>query len=224
MNLENFFCLAGFQGICRNPEKNSGICLKTTFNHFLKVKIFRYFFSLFAFLFYSFPIAAQQSDTIIKKQFFEVSFGQSMMFVSDKKLLDIHNESAVNIPTSSLLFFVEFRPQKKIKIPVFFNLPTETRQFLVNGQLINERVSPTFGTGLEFNIFRVKIHSESRLNFEAGPLASFVFDNKDDIRFAPMLAGRTMVTRGDNFVMYFGGSYSIGINILGIFFGTGTVF
>lgn len=167
---------------------------------------------------------AQQPDSTKKNQIFEISFGQSLLFISQKKIIKILDNSAVVIPTSAILFFVEFRPQKKIKIPVFFNLPTESQQFLVNGQLVNERAAPTYGAGLEFKIFQIKISSESKLDFELGPLASFIMDKKESIRIVPIIAGRTRVMRGENFVMYIGGSYSFGINTFGILYGTGTIF
>ncbi len=168
--------------------------------------------------------SAQQADTLQKNQRFELSFGQSLLFISNSKLVDIRKQTAIVVPTSAILFFAEFRPQKIMRIPVFFNLPTETKQFLVNGQLVNEKASITFGGGLEFKLFQVKIDSKSKIEFEVGPLASFIFDNKDNIAIAPILAGRFRIMRGENFVMYFGGSYSFAINALGILYGTGTIF
>lgn len=168
--------------------------------------------------------SAEQSDTLKKNQHFELSFGQSVLFISNSKQLNVRKQSAIVVPTSAILFFAEFRPQKIIRIPVFFNLPTETKQFLINGQLVYERASPTFGTGVEFKLFHINMDSKSKLEMELGPLISFIFDNKNAIRIAPIIAGRIRVMRGENFVMYFGGSYSIGLNALGILYGTGTTF
>lgn len=168
---------------------------------------------------------AQIVDTLKKRlQHFEMSFGQSLLFVSNTRLADIRNQASIIVPTNSFLFFLEFRPEKIAKIPVFFNLPTETRQYLVNGQIINERASPTFGTGLEFRVFQVKIDDRSSLDFELGPLVSIIFDNRNNVRVAPLVAGRFRVKRGENFVMYCGLSYSVGINALGLLYGTGTIF
>lgn len=169
-------------------------------------------------------INGQESDTLKKNQLFELSFGQSLLFISNSKLLDIRNKEAVVIPTSSILFFVEFRPQKKIRIPLFFNLPTETKQFLINNQLINERASPTFGAGIEYKFFQVKIDSESSLDFESGLLASFLISNRNVLKVVPVIAGRIRIMRGENFVLYIGSTYSIGIDTWGILYGTGTIF
>ncbi|MES2590241.1 MAG: hypothetical protein V4608_00060 [Bacteroidota bacterium] len=168
--------------------------------------------------------AKSQTDSLRTNQTFELSMGQSMLFISNSKLLNIRKKEAVVIPTSAILFFVEFRPQKKLRIPVFFNLPTETKQFLLNGQLVNERASPTFGFGVEYKVFQIKIDSKSRLDFEIGPLASFLMNNRNVIRVVPLIAGRIRVMRGENFVMYIGTSYSVGINSWGILYGTGTIF
>ena len=59
-------------------------------------------------------------DSLIKKQHFEFSFGQSLLFISNSKQVNIKNQAAVIIPTNAILFFAEFRPQKKIEDTGFF--------------------------------------------------------------------------------------------------------
>lgn len=181
-----------------------------------------------AFLFFFLTIQGQESkivsDTTKKNQFFEFSFGQSLLFISNSKSVDIRNNQAVVVPTSSILFFVEMRPQKRVRIPVFINLPTETKQFLVNNILVNERASPTFGTGVEFKCFQLNLGEKSKIDFEIGPLASFLLNKNKVVRFVPIIAGRIRIMRGENFVMYIGGTYSIGIDTWGLLYGTGTIF
>jgi len=167
---------------------------------------------------------ALENDTLKRKQLFEISFGQNLLFISNSKVVNIRNQSAVIIPTSSALFFVEFRPSKKLKVPVFFNLPIESKQFLVNGQLVNEKANPTLGSGLEFRMFQLKLDSKSKLELELGPLVSFITSEKGKLLIAPLAAGRFRITRGENFVMYIGSNYSFGVDALGLMFGTGTVF
>ncbi len=181
-------------------------------------------FSSVFFLSFLFSSAQSKDSIITSKSHFEISFGQSLLFVSSDKQNSLREELSVIVPTSAILFFVEFRPKKIIRVPVFFNLPTETKQYLVNGQIINERASPTFGGGFEFRLFQIKIDERSKLDFEIGPLASFIFDKNNVIKIAPLVAGRFRLMRGENFVMYLGGSFSMGINALGILYGTGTVF
>ncbi len=180
--------------------------------------------NLFAFHFDFSKSKLDKSDSLSEKALFELSFGQSMLFISNSKTFNIRNNNAIVIPTNAILFFAEFRPFKKVRLPVFFNLPTETKQFLVNGALVNERASPTFGTGLEFKIFKAKLDEKSFLEMEAGPLASFLLDVHGVVKFAPVIAARIRLVRGKYFVMYLGTSYSIGIDSWGILYGTGTVF
>lgn len=171
--------------------------------------------------------AIELQDSLKKKKdkrFFELSLGQTLLFISDSKLEEIKNNSAIIVPTSARLFFAEFRPTKKMKIPVFFNLPTQTKQFIVNGQIVNERASPTFGTGLQFRIFKFRIGEKSAIELEMGPLASFLLNENDVLRFAPVGAGRFRFIKNEDFVIYFGSSYSLGINSLGVLFGIGYVF
>jgi hypothetical protein len=72
--------------------------------------------------------------------------------------------------------------------------------------------------------FQIKLDEKSKMEFEIGPLASFLFDTKNSIRVAPIIAGRIKILRGENFIMYIGTSYSFGINALGLLYGTGTSF
>jgi hypothetical protein len=170
-------------------------------------------------------VAQIKSDSLKTKfRNFELSFGQSLLFISNSKQTNIINNEAIVIPTSAILFSAEFRPDKLIRIPVFLNLATESKQFLVNGQLVNEKASPTLGIGTMIKAFQIKIEDKSKLEFELGPLASFLFDTKNSIRVAPIIAGRIKILRGENFIMYFGASYSFGINSLGLLYGTGTSF
>ncbi len=169
---------------------------------------------------------AQNSDTLKKKQHFELSFGQSLLFISESQLVNARNKEAVILPTSAILFFANLRPQKKISIPLFFNIPTETKQFLdTSGKLINEKANPTYGFGLEFKLFQILLDETSNLEFRISPLASFTTDKKNRIRGPiPILAARIRLMKGENFTMYIGGSYSFLINSWGILYGTGAVF
>jgi hypothetical protein len=182
-------------------------------------------FPLFLVLAFSLSLNAQ-TDSLPKKkkQHFELSFGQSLLFIGSSQQDSIRKNSSIVIPTSAILFLCELRPAKRLRIPVFFNLPTETKQFLVNGQLVSEKASITFGTGLQVKCFQIKIDERSRIEFEAGVLASFIFNKRNDIITAPVIAGRLKICRGEYFVMYLGCSYSVGINAFGILYGTGSVF
>ena len=166
----------------------------------------------------------QTADSTRHKDIFEISFGQTLLFFSESQLIDIHNQQAIVIPTSSFLFFIELRPNKTIKVPLFFNVPTSSKQFVVNGQTVNERASPTFGGGFEFECFHFNVNSKTKFGFEIGPLADFLFTTSNAIRFSPIIAGRFRLIKGDDFVMYIGSSYSLGTNTWGLLYGTGTVF
>jgi hypothetical protein len=187
------------------------------------MKIFAFIGLAFTFIMIN-QLKASETDTLTKKNYFELSFGQSLVFISNSKQIDIRNQQAIIIPTSAILFFAEFRPKRILRIPVFLNIPTETKQFLVNGVLVNERASPTIGSGLTVKCFGFNIDKQSKVELEIGPLVSLIFDTKKKLRVAPIIGSRIKITRGENFVMYFGVSYSIGINALGILYGTGTNF
>lgn len=170
------------------------------------------------------PLNLKAGDTASRKHHFEVSFGQSILYISNSRTANLRNQASIIVPTNSALFFVEYRPDKRVRVPIFLNLATESKQYLVNGQLINERASPTFGGGAQFRVFRKKIDEKSKIEVEIGPLMSVIFDKKNRVRVAPILAGRVCLLRGEYFVMYAGCSYSLGINALGLIYGTGSRF
>lgn len=172
----------------------------------------------------SFQCKAHFLDSILNKKHFEFSIGQSLLFISHDQQTSFFKQSAIAVPTNAVLFFVEFRPDKKLRIPVFFNLPTETKQFLINYQVVYQRASPTLGSGIEYSLFSFGNDSLSSIDFEIGPLASLIFNKSNQVKIAPLIAGRFRIKRGKNFVMYVGVSYSFGINALGILYGTGTIF
>lgn len=164
------------------------------------------------------------ADTTKRGSHFELSFGQNLLFISNSQQSSLLTEEAIILPTSSVLFFTEFRPQKVLRIPVFFNLATESKQYIVAGQLVNQKANPTFGTGLVFKVMQYNFDSKSKIEIEMGPLASVIFDTERKIRVAPVLAMRLKICRGENFVMYLGGNYSLGVKAFGLMYGTGTVF
>lgn len=163
-------------------------------------------------------------DSTRKGDKFEISFGQNLLFISNSKQINIRQQAAIVIPTSALLFLVELRPKKTLRIPIFLNIATESKQYIVDGQLVYERASPTFGTGMIFRLIEYNLDKKSKIDFEIGPLGSVLIDRNNDLRFAPVIASRFKICRGENFVMYFGVNYSIGINAFGILYGTGSNF
>ncbi len=173
---------------------------------------------------YSIPSAANSKDTSNNKKIFELSFGSSLLFISDSKAINIHTQHATILPTSAFLFFVEFRPDRKISYPVFLNLPIESKQFIVNDTLINEPSKPVLGFGVQFKLAHFTFTKISKLELEAGPLASFLLTNKAKEIFSPVIAGRFKLIRSENSVMYIGSNYALGINTWGLIFGTGTIF
>lgn len=191
----------------------------------MKIKRLNIFvFGIFIFAIFSNIFSQNLAQNAPSSRSFELSFGQSVLFISNSDQLDLLKNSAIVIPTSSILFFVELRTLKKIRIPLFFNLPLGTKQFLINNQLMVENASSSYGAGLQFKIFKLKIHEKSAIEMELGPLASFGKDNKGNMWFAPLFASRLRVMKGENFVMYIGGSYAFGVNALGLLYGTGTIF
>lgn len=169
---------------------------------------------------------SQDADSTQKKsgEHFELSFGQSVFFISQSQQFDIVSKEGIVVPTNAILFFGELKPKKKLSIPLFFNLATETKQFVIDSVVYNEKASPTFGFGLTYKPFHFNIGPETRVDFEIGPLASFIFDRINAIRVAPVLAARFRILRGKYFSMYLGASYSFGIGAFGLLYGTGSLF
>jgi hypothetical protein len=56
---------------------------------------------------------------------------------------------------------------------------------------------------------------------EAGPLLAFVTDFRNEFVPAPLITTRMRLRSDVNFVMYLGGSYTVGLDAFGLFYGTG---
>jgi hypothetical protein len=182
-------------------------------------------FFVFSFVLISLSAYTQDSTTTKKhRQLFEMSFGQSKLFISTAREQKILDSARIVVPTNAILLFAEFRPGKRFRVPVFFSLATGPKQFIVNGALVSERASPTFGAGIECKVFRKNFGTNSGIEFEVGPLASFLFNKGGQIQIAPIIAGRFRFIKREDFIMYIGSSYSFGINAVGLFYGTGYVF
>lgn len=174
-------------------------------------------------------VANAQKENISKKdtaknKLLELSFGQSLLFISDSKVNDIHAEEAVVIPTSNILFFAEIRPLKKFRLPIYANIPTESKQFIVDSILVNEKANPDFGIGFQYLLGNIGIDYKTQVQFEGGVLANFIFPKKSQTRLSPVLAGRVRFIKQKDFVMYIGPTYAIGIQTWGLIFGTGYIF
>jgi len=173
-------------------------------------------------LFISLSFYCQEKDSIATS--FELSFGQSTLFISNDQVAAIKNDFNVVIPTNSMLFFAEFRPFKRIKIPIVFNLPTESKQFIVNGQLISEKASPTLASGAEIKIFDFDIPFDAQIEMDIGTLGSVIFKSNYKLALAPLITNRIRIIKDKSFIMYIGASYSAGVNTWGMFYGTGYIF
>jgi len=53
---------------------------------------------------------------------------------------------------------------------------------------------------------------------------SLLFDKNSNPRISPLAAGRFRLQQNKNFVMFIGTSFNLGINVFGLFFGTGVLF
>ena len=174
------------------------------------------------FLFLCLFARAQAVDSIAHN--FELSFGQSTLFISNayaQKLKTLYN---IVVPTNSMLFFVDFRPLKRLKVPVFFNLPTESKQYIINGTLISEKAASTLGSGIEYKVLDFNIPYNSVVEINVAPMASFILRSNYQIAFAPLVSSRIRIVKDKNFIMYLGTSYSLGVNTWGLFYGTGYIF
>jgi hypothetical protein len=180
------------------------------------------FISLWLILFNS--TAQDKSDTTKIKKKFELSFGQSLLFISYNQSLNVLNQSAIVVPTSSILLFSVFRPLKRFHIPLFCNIPTESKQYLINGILTNERANPTLGTGIEAWLFKFPLAQKAKLEMNIAALGSTLLTKNHEFIFAPIAAARLRIMQNENFVMYLGSSYSFGINAWGLLYGTGYIF
>jgi len=167
-------------------------------------------------------LAQSRADSLKANPLFELSFGQNLLFLSKSRQMTLLNKLDLVVPTTAVLFFAVFRPEKKWKVPVFFNLPVESTQFIQpDGSVRYQRAMPSFGSGIEFRLLKFDIREKIKFDMEAGPLLAFVTDFRNEFVPAPLITTRMRLRSDDNFVMYLGGSYTIGLDAFGLFYGTG---
>ena len=147
----------------------------------------------------NFTLWSQTNDSIpVKKKHFELSFGQSLLFISSSKQATIVNNQAIVLPTSAVLLSVEFRPEKRMRIPVFINLAKESKQFIVNGQLLPMMNRLGFGfEGLkfEFNLSEnLSVVEQSKIDASFMPYVKFnkeYLENKYSIELDEVVENTT---------------------------------
>ena len=167
-------------------------------------------------------LAQSRADSLDRNPLFELSFGQNLLFLSKSRQMTLLNKLDLVVPTTAVLFFAVFRPEKKWKVPVFFNLPVESTQFIQSdGSVRYQRATPSFGSGIEFRLLKFDIREKIKFDMEAGPLLAFVTDFRNEFVPAPLITTRMRLRSDDNFVMYLGGSYTIGLDAFGLYYGTG---
>ena len=69
------------------------------------------FFSTFSF--------SQHLDSLLNGKHIELSFGQSLLFISNTNQANFLSSTDIVVPTSAILFFAELRPQKIMRIPIY---------------------------------------------------------------------------------------------------------
>jgi len=167
---------------------------------------------------------AQEGDSTRTEKYFEVSFGQSVLFISESRQVEIIKAADVVVPTSAILFFTELRPDHKLKFPIYVNLPTENKRFLVEGVIIEEKARTTFGFGIQYRLTKFPLIGKTLMEIEAGPLSNIGLTLKDKLTILPIVAGRVKIINESNFVMYVGSTYSFGVASWGLLYGTGFTF
>ena len=55
----------------------------------------------------NFVSQASIRDSLFKNEHFELSFGQSLLFISNSKQIDLRKQEALVVPTNAILFFAE---------------------------------------------------------------------------------------------------------------------
>ena len=197
-----------------------------------------FYFSFFFALIYVAPsevfsqgqTSAKSDSTQNKKgSLFELSFGQNVSFISAARQDSIRTKNNIVVPPNAILFFVELRPAKKLRVPFFLNLQAKREEFVLKnimGADSTIRLSPSisYGTGLEYKLLSIPISKKSKVEFESGLLASFVVNKKQQLICGPVAAGRVRFLKNDDFVIYVGYNYALGINTWGLFYGTGYIF
>lgn len=155
---------------------------------------------------------------------FEVSFGQSMMFMNDTDRQDILDREKVAIPTSSALLLVDFIYDYKFSFPFFLNLPLTSQKFLVDGKETVEKASTVFGVGVNYSLLQIDLKDNLTAIFSSAVLAGITINQNKSYKILPMLALELSLLKQDGFLMYLGAERTIGLDVIALFYGVGQRF
>jgi len=155
---------------------------------------------------------------------FEVSFGQSMMFMNDTDRQDILDREKVAIPTSSALLLVDFIYSYKFSFPIFFNLPLTSQKFIVDGEETVESASPVFGFGLNYSLLQIDLKTNLTAILSSAILAGMAINKNKSYKVFPMIALELSLLKQDGFLMYLGVERTIGLDVIALFYGVGQRF
>ena len=107
---------------------------------------------------------------------------------------------------------------------LFFNLPTESQKFVVDGNLEAEQASPGLGGGVLYNILNTPLNNNSiiKLDFTFSPLV--MGDSWKNLAASAVYGLRFYIGKSDGFFMYTGLSRTLGVNGNMLWYGVGQSF
>jgi len=72
---------------------------------------------------------------------------------------------------------------------------------------------------LSTGLLKIKTNEETYFEIDAGAVVTATINIKDKLAVARVLVGRLRMIRNNSFTMYFGLSYTFGLNTTGMFYG-----
>lgn len=131
------------------------------------------------------------------------------MLIDELDRQDMRGSNHLVLPTTSALFIGERLWGERWSTIVGFNLPLETQEFIVDGQLVEEVAAKVMSVGQAVRFFSFAFTERSTLSIQFSVLASVIFG--EPVEVTPTTGMRVHLATDQGFSMYIGGLASYGL-------------
>ena len=159
------------------------------------------------------PIPAPTEEAQVETPKFELTFGNSKLFFTDKK-------GDTSLPVSSALFLFEYFLTPTWHLITCMNLPlSNVRTFQGDGTVKEEYAPASILLGVGATLAAWDFRKTSRVEIQIGALAGRVLSS--DGRYFPLSVARVHILKDQGFGLYVGTAFAFRVDTLALIYGAG---
>lgn len=164
-------------------------------------------------------VLAQEKQTL--NPILEFSFGQTLVYASEKERANLVENHDMVIPTGSFLLLGEYLISKDWGLMAFANLPLSPDQKLVDGEIVMSKANQYYGIGPRYSPFKWNIMDRFSLQPQLAVFSTWVAQDWNQYKHTLILAHRYHISTSKGNTMYFGAAYTFGVKAITLMYGMG---